>query len=671
MRVSWQIGGLAAAILLSSGLHAQQSNILTYPASFFADARPNTAYDMISRLPGFTFSNVTTARGFSGTAGNVLIDGQRPTSKTDDLQSILQRIPAADVERIDLIRGGAPGIDMQGQTVVANVIRTKADTTEIVADIEDNIFTDNGETIPNASLQYTRHAGDSTYEASITRYGSFDDSVGKGTHRVTDVATGAVTRQPAYDNGMGTGGALTGAATVPLFGGEFKGNLALQDSPFHSAFFYLAPDHGGQVVKDVSGNRNGELGLHWNGHVGDIEVESLFLQRLSHLSDINTSNAPHDDERFTSASDTGESVARETLRYSPQAGLTFEGGGEAAYNFLDGVSAFAINGVNQPLPIANPHVFERRSELFGQETWKFAPDWLLEAGARFEFSTIGETGEVNLSHSFFYPKPRAVLAWTPDEVTQVHLRYEKVVGQLDFNNFIASSNLSGTGVTAGNANLQPDQHTQYEASYERHFLDKGAFVATYMHEDIADVVDFVPVTAPDGTVFDAPGNIGTGVNDKLDVSLTLPLDWLGLKNGLLKSTNSLQWSRVPDPTTGQERVISGQRPQDIELKLTQDIDSLKSTWGVSYYNCWDERYYRVEQVRHRRVVPPYITAWWEYKPEPTLSLHFEVDNIGRFEYDDQFYNYPGPRDRTALASIEEIAIRSQPHFYIQIRKTFD
>ncbi|HEY1638341.1 MAG TPA: TonB-dependent receptor [Rhizomicrobium sp.] len=653
---------------MSSGLHAQQSNILTYPASFFAEARPNTAYDMISRLPGFTFTNVTTARGFGGTAGNVLIDGQRPTSKTDDLQSILTRIPAADVDRLELVRGGAPGIDMQGQTVVANVIRKKADSTEIVADIEDNIFTD-GHSIPNASLQYTRHAGDSTYEASITRYGNFDDSVGKGTHRVTD-ATGT-TRQPAYDNGIGTGGGLTGAATVPLFGGEFKANLALQDSPFHSAFFYLAPDHGGQAITDVSGNRNGELGLHWNGHVGDIEVESLFLQRLSHLSDVNTSNAPNDDERFTSASDGGESIAREVLRYSPQAGLTFEGGGEAAYNFLDGVSAFAINGVNQPLPTPNPHVFERRSEVFGQETWKFAPDWLLEAGARFEFSTIGETGEVNLSHSFFYPKPRAVVTWTPDEVTQVHLRYEKVVGQLDFNNFIASSNLTGTGVTAGNANLRPDQHTQYEASYERHFLDKGAFVVTFMHEDISDVVDFVPVTAPDGTVFDAPGNIGNGTNEKLDVSFTLPLDWLGLKNGLLKTTNDLQWSRVPDPTTGQERVISGQRPQDIELKLTQDIDSLNSTWGVSYYNCWDERYYRVEQIRHRRVVPPYFTAWWEYKPEPTLSLHFEVDNIGRFEYDDQFYNYMGPRDRAALASIEEIAIRSQPQFYIQIRKTFE
>src|SRR4051794_21758574 len=115
-----RVAGIAAAICLAGGVEAQQSNVLTYPASFFAEAQPNTAYDMIARLPGFVFNNGTTARGFSGTAGNVLIDGQRPTSKSDDLQSILLRMSAAGVERIDLIRGGAPGIDMQGQTVVAN-----------------------------------------------------------------------------------------------------------------------------------------------------------------------------------------------------------------------------------------------------------------------------------------------------------------------------------------------------------------------------------------------------------------------------------------------------------------------------------------------------------------------------------------------------------------------
>src|SRR5256885_1794863 len=98
--------------------------------------------DMIRRLPGFSFDAGESARGFAGTAGNVLIDGQRPTSKTDSLDSIIGRIPAADVERIELIRGGAPGIDMQGRAVVANIVRKKTESTRIVVDLSDNIFFD-------------------------------------------------------------------------------------------------------------------------------------------------------------------------------------------------------------------------------------------------------------------------------------------------------------------------------------------------------------------------------------------------------------------------------------------------------------------------------------------------------------------------------------------------
>src|SRR4051812_5934524 len=82
--------------LLTGALEAQaesDQSLSSYPASFFADARPNTAADMISRLPGFSLDTGTanTARGFGGTAGNILVDGARPTAKTDDLNTILQR----------------------------------------------------------------------------------------------------------------------------------------------------------------------------------------------------------------------------------------------------------------------------------------------------------------------------------------------------------------------------------------------------------------------------------------------------------------------------------------------------------------------------------------------------------------------------------------------------
>ena len=208
---------------------------------------------------------------------------------------------------------------------------------------------------------------------------------------------------------------------------------------------------------------------------------------------------------------------RETLRYPWSDAVTIETGAEGAYNYLDGETTFFLNGDSVTLPDAKAHVDEKRGEVFGQATWKIAPEWLFEAGARFEYSIISEQSDTDQSRSFFYPKPRAVLTWSPSKDDQVRLRYEKVVGQLDFGNFIATGNLGGNGVTSGNSDLRPDQRSQYEISYEHHFWEKGAITLQLIHEEITDVVDLVPVQAPDGTFFDAPGNIGNGQNNQFNL----------------------------------------------------------------------------------------------------------------------------------------------------------
>ncbi|HTT97257.1 MAG TPA: TonB-dependent receptor [Rhizomicrobium sp.] len=675
MRLSWKVAAAAALLLAATGANAQdesKGSVLTYDTAFFAQARPNTAYDMIGRLPGFTFNDGNSARGFAGTAGNVLIDGQRPTSKSDDLQTVLQRIPASDVDHIEVIRGGAPGIDMQGQTVIANVIRKKGASTQWVLDVSDNFFQD-GHTVPSASLNFTEHTGASTFEASVTRYAGYDDSVGWGTHTVTfynpDGTVASSFNQRAHTTGQGSGGAVTGAATVPLFDGTFKVNLALQDSPFYStANYYGGP--GNRFISDDSVGRNAELGLHWNGKIGSFEDETLVLQRLGFSKDVNASYQAGDDEVFNSSSSTGESIVRETLRYPWSDAFTIETGAEGAYNYLDGDTAFFLNSIAQTLPDAIAHVDEKRAEVFAQGTWKISPQWLFEAGSRFEYSIISEHSDQDQRRSFFYPKPRAVLTWSPTTSDQVRLRYEKVVGQLDFGNFIATGNLGGSGVSSGNSNLRPDQRTQYEISYEHHFWDKGAITLQLIHEEITDVVDLVPVTAPDGTKFDAPGNIGNGQNNQINFDLMLPLDHLGLKNGRFHAITNFQLSSVVDPVTHTNRVISGERPQDIEFSLLQDIESLKSTWKIGYFNGWDERYYRLEQTQHRRVLPPYMYIFWEYKPTPDWSLHFELDNLGQFVYENEYFNFDGERNTAPLDYTDDRAIKSQPRIYIEVRKTF-
>jgi hypothetical protein len=166
-------------------IDAAQRGVLIFEPAFFADSRPDTALDMIARLPGFGFDTGDTGtRGFAGAAGNVLIDGDRPSSKSDSLDQVLRRISADSVERIELIRGGAPGIDMQGRSVIANVVLRRTVTTERVLEFNNYIYPD-GYIGPIIAGQYSRREGDNSIEGSISATTDRTD----GTARVSAAAT--------------------------------------------------------------------------------------------------------------------------------------------------------------------------------------------------------------------------------------------------------------------------------------------------------------------------------------------------------------------------------------------------------------------------------------------------------------------------------------------------
>lgn len=79
--------------------------VTTYPASFFARIQPSNAYDMVLVVPGFRLTEGDAGvRGYSGSGGNVLIDGQRPSSKEQSLEDILKRLPASRVQCVQLCR---------------------------------------------------------------------------------------------------------------------------------------------------------------------------------------------------------------------------------------------------------------------------------------------------------------------------------------------------------------------------------------------------------------------------------------------------------------------------------------------------------------------------------------------------------------------------------------
>ncbi len=644
------------------------SGVLSYPANFFASQAPNTAYDMITRLPGFAFDDGGSVRGFAGAAGNVLIDGQRPTSKTDDLQSILKRIPASQVERIDVIRGGAPGIDMQGKTVVANVIRKAGGGFHGTAVLV-NIGLEDGRNVPQGRLEggYSKDGRDLEGSILIARF--FDDGEGSGPHYVWGPQHQVLDFSNQHNHAGGWQNIATTSYETPLWGGKFKINLMVQDQPYYNDDVDRFIVAGREEEHDRNDKTDGELGLHFNRDLNQqMTLEVLGLQHLTKSGTSSTFVTPTDNELFDLSNFGGESIARGILHWRPSSTLTIDTGGEFAYNFQTTRTNFSDNGLAIQVPAANVKVNEKRSEVFATATWRPLPKFTLEAGLKVEDSTIASTGDVVQSKTLVYPKPRLVATWSPDDNDQVRVRVEREVGQLDFNNFVASASLNTSGVLAGNPNLLPQTDWAFEVAYDRRFWKDGLISLTARHLILQDVVDRVPVFDPSG-VFDEPGNIGGGTENDLVASFTLPLDRLGVPHAIFRGLGTWRFSSVTDPTTGEKRAISGQHALDGELHFAQDLPRWKLNWGVDANITWRERYYRFNEI-DTYDAGTFDTVYIEYKPKPDLALRFELDNAGRRPFDVTRRVYSGPRNTDPLEFIDHQEHNFGLEFYTRIRKTF-
>jgi hypothetical protein len=645
-----------------------QQGVIPYPAAFFASAQPNTAMDMIQRMPGFSFDGGDDVRGFTGAAGNVLVDGERPTSKSDNLESVLRRIPASQVDRIDLIRGGAPGIDMQGKNVIANVVRKKgAAVTGLVAYA--HIANDDGRQAPQLRLEGTRRDGARLMEGSFVVAGFFDDGAGDGSLiRVPTV--GAVTRQLVDTEGDGTQAIATAAFETPFLGGKIRTNGQLFFENFN--FDYLQRSEAGveqSVQRDGQRKKQGEFGLNFNRPLwSGATLEVVGLQQLRNQTYRSAYREGTDTSVFYNDRTTSESIGRGVVRVRRSETFSYEFGVETAFNRLDSETTYTDNGAPVVLPAGNVVVEELRGELFVGSTWKMTPTLTLESRLRGEASRISSKGEVALEKTLQFAKPRAVLTWSPNAANQVRLRVEREVGQLDFDDFVAESSLDTGVVRAGNPNLNPERGWTAEGAYERRFLGRGALVLTYRHSWVNDVIDRAPVISADGT-FDSPANIGDASVDRVDVSLTLPLDRIGVKGGLLRGKYTGRWSAVDDPTTGATRRISGEHATDWEGHFSQDVTRLKLTWGLDVFGGWNERYYRFNEIETYKL-RPFAVPFAEVRPRPDITIRFEVRNAGARGFERIRESWTGPRNTVDRNFVDTRDLQFGRMYYVRLRKTF-
>lgn len=656
--IAWS---LATGLAIGLGVAGQAASAQTaeagttvYGPEAFADTAPATAHDMLQRLPGFTIIEADAdVRGYAGALGNVLIDGARPASKRDDIGDLLLRIPAAGVERIELIRSGGNGVDMAGYPVLANVVRRRASAPDWAIEAGVLVSTD-GWIQPGLKAEYARRWGETALELSFRAEPELDDDSGTG-RIVETTAEGTLVEASALDTFV-TQREIEAAAVFrhPLGGGQLTTSAALRSESIDGDTMITDSTSGAddEIVVEDEDYAEAEVGVRFARSLGDRHsLEVMLTRQLGRLDAVEREQTGTDSDTFSELTDTGETIARIELGREQSETLAFTAGLEGAFNFLESRARLEENGLPVDLPGSDVRIEERRGEASVGAIWKLAGGWRVDAGLRVEASAIAQTGDSPLERSFVYAKPRLVATWDAGPDDRLRLSLAREVGQLDFNDFVASASLDRDVVTAGNAALEPDKTWRLTAGWEHRLGADGSITATWTHDEIEDVVDRILVVTPDDA-FDAPGNIGSGRRDTLALDLVSSLDRLGLPGGQLRTSVLWRTSEVTDPVTGERRGISDENPVEGSIGVTQDIPALGLTWGLDIEHIAERSVeYRFDEITRESEgmgwtlsVERRIGDRWRLRAEAT-------DLFGR-DFHETREKYDGPRSTWPIEEIE-------------------
>lgn len=585
------------------------AGLVEFTPDFFARYQPNTALEMVSRVPGFTLDDGGEKRGFGGAAGNVLINDRRPSTKQDSPSAILNRISADQVERIELIRVRIRDIDLQGYPEVINVVLRRDAPATIRWETYVRYNFDQGAT-PFAGISYADRWGDTEYNVGFDyRYSRFGDP---GDWQTFD-ADGQLTEIRSDDDGA-TGPDMNAYLNASRWLGKnfvrlnTRLNTEYRTGELISTITPQAPveDPNQEIIEQVRNNKRLEIGLDGErvlneDLLGKAIVLYSLLDQSPELSSLELDSAGEQTRFQLEDQETTQSelITRFELNWAGIESHSLQFNIERAFNVLDNEQVFTDDTGDGPvvidIPGGNVRVEEERWNVVAQDTWELGRT-SLDYGIGYERSTITQTGDAEQERSFSFIKPRAILTYTPQRGRQTRLRLEREVSQLDFGDFVSAAVFEDDDLALGNPNLRPDSTWISELSHERRYGDVAVVKLTGFHHWIEDVLDLLPLSE----TFEAPGNIGDGRRWGLIFESTLPVLPNSLDGARLDFKARWQDSTVVDPVTGEDRTLSGEagfreemaflneNSWAFDVDFRQDLEEEKISWGFGF--AWrDER----------------------------------------------------------------------------------
>jgi hypothetical protein len=644
----------------------------SFTSADFARFAPRTALDMVQRIPGFIIAEGEDRRGLGQGGDNVLINGQRITGKSVDAIDALSRISAADVSRIDVV--DAATLDVPGLSGrVANVI---AATDGISGQLRwsprfrlrrtdprllDGEITLNGR---SGRLDYSLSLSNASQRNGNAGFETVYDGAGNFTDRRFEVLSVDEDRP---------------RVSVTLKHSATNGNVANLSAAYERFYFTLGEDSD-RIDRSRDFRRserewNAELNGDYEFALGPGRLKLIGLYRVEHSPFRNMVRFVFKDgsgvsgDRFLQTADEEEKIAR--AEYGWKSGSNdWQVAIEGAFNSLDNEASLAsldATGafVPVPLPNASARVFEKRGEASVSFVRPLSDALTLQASLAGEYSRLTQSGPAGLTRTFVRPKGFLSIAWKASPRLDIRARVERAVGQLNFFDFVASTDISAGNSDAGNPNLVPEQSWRAELEATRSLGGFGTATAKLYAHVIEDIVDIIPV----GATGESPGNVDRATAFGIEWNSTFTLDPLGWRGARVDIDANIRRTRLDDPLTGRPRPISEEDIRFIEIEFRQDIPATDWAYGWNFAHVGFSKFVRLGEIGRFTNSPGTLDVFIEHKDIAGFKVKATAGNLLGINEGLRRTVFVGRRDGPALFT-EDRSRFYGPVFSFDISRSF-
>ena len=611
-----------AAARNPSNTDESANSTVIYTADYFSQYNPVTASDMLDRIPGVSLrgGGPGSDRGDRGlgTGGNLLINGQRIAVKGNSARDQLDRITAAEVERIEIIRDTSGALNVRGASEVINVIllasQSRSSTTvELVNRLNhDNTLETGG------SVAWSQQVGNFQALVNLEARPNYENRDNREVRLgPNNELVGTLFETNIRDQQENT---LSSNMSYSLGDHRMQLNALIRegDHPHPVRRDFVDFTDAGLVnrIEEEDVNKeesNWEVG-------GDYEFSFDDGSRLSVLFVANNEIRNNVRERYSanpaeeglsknlfidSRQERQEFIIQGNYNFSITETQSLRVGIESADTQLDSSlligsssgsepASASVGGLSPLLSVSNPgtKVQEIRYEGFAFHNWTLSDRSSLESSLVYENSEISQTGVVNKTRDFQFWRPSFDYRFNITENFRFRGTVKRSVSQLSFSSFAATTNEEDRDLNAlaGNPELEPQTSWDYEGQLEYRLPNDGGVISSNIsYSDIDNYIGRINATIDPNEPLSATGNVAPAKRWAMFNRASIRLNSLSLPNAILGVTLGLFDSEIIDPFLKTKQRIGGRGFAGLNFR--HDITSLGLSYGIDYsHSIWGGNY---------------------------------------------------------------------------------